>query len=315
MRQFPPGMQHSSTIRLLLAVTLFQGLATRGQSPVFGVYFTSGNIKYSTARGGVRPVGSHTWLNAGDKLMLLDNISDITLFARDTSYVRLQGKANYTVAQLDKMPRTRIRDTIMIQYFSLFWEEAIHLPTSTSTNAPQSGAAPTPTPRTPVAAPRNASIVLAPRSGYATSLDSLIFRWNNVSWARKYFLRLRNPDGRLCYDTVIADTEAIIHFPGHMPSGNTYTWALDIVGESGRLQFADSGHIILINEFAVIPHLPSVPTDSIGGLAAILERIEQYEYAGCIKEAEALFFRLTNDFPDDTTLDKLYLAFRRRNYF
>jgi hypothetical protein len=27
-----------------------------------------------------------------------------------------------------------------------------------------------------------------------------------------------------------------------------------------------------------------------------------------------MFFRLTNDYPDDNALDKLYIAFRRRNY-
>jgi hypothetical protein len=146
-------------------------------------------------------------------------------------------------------------------------------------------------------------------------MDSLIFRWRSVYWARKYFLRLRDPTGRLCYDSVIVDTETVVHFPGRMTAGNTYTWTLDIVGESRRLQFADSNHIVLINDSAVLPRLPPITPDSIGGFAALLQRIEQYENAGCIKEAGELFEQLTTDFPQDPALDQLYFAFRQRNYF
>jgi len=292
----------SSMSKLLLALVLTQGLAARGQSPLYGVYYTTGNSRFSQAHGsGIQPLTSHTRIVAGDKLTLLDNIAQVTLFARDTSYIHLEGKGIYTVAQLDKMPRTRIRDTIIIQYFAMFWNDAIHPGPAAS------------------ATPHSKSIVLAPRAAYVTSLDSLIFRWNYVSWARKYFLRIRSPDGQLCYDSVLADTQVVVHFPGRMPAGsssegNSYAWALDIVGESGRLQFADTGHIVLVNDFTIIPHLPTIPMDSMGGIAPILERIEQYEKAGCTKEAEAMFFRLINDYPDDNALDKLYIAFRRRNY-
>jgi hypothetical protein len=307
-------MNHSFAFKLFLVLLLTQGLVTSGQSPIYCVYFTTGNIKYTSVRAdGVKPAIPHTLLSVGDKLMVLDNISGITLLARDTSYLRLEAKGNYTISQLDKMPRTRITDTIMIQYLSFFWEETSRAQPATIPTA--ATGATILAARLERPAPRNVSIVLGPRPGYSTSFDSLIFRWNNVTWARKYFLRLRNSDGQLCYDSVVADTEAVVHFPGRMPIGNTYSWVLDIVGESGRLQFADSGHIVLVNEFAIIPHLPTIPMDSIGGLAPILERIEQYENAGCIKEAEALFYRLTNDFPSDRALDKLYIAFRRRNYF
>jgi hypothetical protein len=100
-----------------------------------------------------------------------------------------------------------------------------------------------------------------------------------------------------------------------MPAGNSYTWTLDIVGESGRLQFADSNHIVLVNDTAILPHLPPITPDSIGGFAALLQRIEQCENAGCIKEAENLFEQLNADFSLDPALDKLYADFRRRNYF
>jgi hypothetical protein len=299
----------SSMSKLLLALVLTQGLAARGQSALYGVYYTTGNSRFNQAHGGaVQLLTTHTRIVAGDKLTLLDNIAEVTLFARDTSYIRLEGKGIYTVAQLDKMPRTRIRDTIMMQYFALFWNDAIHPgPATSSANTVHA------------TAQYSKSIVLAPRAAYITSLDSLIFRWTYVSWARKYFLRIRSPDGQLCYDSVVADTQAIVHFPGRMPAGNSaegnsYAWALDIVGESGRLQFADTGHFVLVNDFAIIPHLPTIPMDSMGGIAPILERIEQYEKAGCTKEAEAMFFRLINDYPEDNALDKLYIAFRRRNY-
>jgi hypothetical protein len=308
----------SSMSKLLLALVLTQGLAARGQSPLYGVYYFTGNSRFNQAHGGsIQPLTTHTRIVAGDKLALLDNIAEVTLFTRDTSYIRVEGKGNYTVAQLDKMPRTRISDTIMVQYFALFWNDATHPgPAASSANTgPATSSANT----VHAAAPYSKSIVLAPRAAYVTSLDSLIFRWNHVTWARKYFLRIRSPDGQLCFDSVVADTQAVVHFPGHMPAGNSsegnsYAWALDIVGESGRLQFADTGHIVLVNDFAIIPHLPTIPMDSMGGIAPILERIEQYEHAGCTKEAEAMFFRLTNDYPDDNALDKLYIAFRRRNY-
>jgi hypothetical protein len=295
-------MLHFSTIYLLLAAILFPGLNTRGQSPIFGIYFTAANIRYVPARGGAKPLDPHTWLKATDKLILLDNIAEITLFDHDSSYVRLHGKGTYAVAEIENMPRTRVRDTVILRYLSFLWQDAIRpdphasgSPSHSTTHAP--------------------SIILTPRDNYATSMDSLIFRWHSVSWARKYFLRLRNPDGQLCYDSVLADTQAIVHFPGRMSAGNTYTWGLDIVGESGRLQFVDSSHIVLVNESAVLPRLPPLTADSIGGIAILLQRIEQYENVGCIRQAEILFWQLLNDFPQDAALDKLYASFRSRNYF
>jgi hypothetical protein len=295
-------MLHFSTIYLLLAAILFPGLNTRGQSPIFGIYFTAGNIRYVPVRGGAKPLDPHTWLKATDKLILLDNIAEITLFDHDSSYVRLHGKGTYAVAEIENMPCTRVRDTVILRYLSFLWQDAIRpdphasgSPSHSTTHAP--------------------SIILTPRDSYATSMDSLIFRWHSVSWARKYFLRLRNPDGQLCYDSVLADTQAIVHFPGRMSAGNTYTWGLDIVGESGRLQFVDSSHIVLINESAVLPRLPPLTADSIGGIAILLQRIEQYENVGCIRQAEILFWQLLNDFPQDAALDKLYASFRSRNYF
>jgi hypothetical protein len=90
---------------------------------------------------------------------------------------------------------------------------------------------------------------------------------------------------------------------------------LDIVGESGRLQFADSNHIVLVNESAIFPQLPLITPDSIGGIAILLQRIEQYENASCTKLANDLFHQLTTDFPQDAALDQLYTEFRNRNYF
>jgi hypothetical protein len=302
MGQFSPGMQHCSKIYLFLAVILIQGLNVQGQSPVFGVYFTAGNIKYVPARGGARSLDLHTWLNASDKLILLDNIAETTLFARDTCYIRLHGKGTYTTAEIENMPRTRIRDTLISRYLSLLWAEVIRPAPVTKNHIPG----------LPVHSP---SIIIAPRETYATSMDSLVFRWHSASWARKYFLRLRSPNGQLCYDSVLIDTQAVVHFPGRMSAGNSYTWGLDIIAESGRLQFVDSSRILLVDESAVLPRLPPVVADSIGGIAILLQRIEQYENAGCIKQAEALFFQLTNDYPQDAALDKLYASFRRRNYF
>jgi hypothetical protein len=319
-------MPHFSAIYLLLAAILFPGLNTRGQSPIFGIYFTAGNIRYVPARGSAKPLDPHTWLKATDKLILLDNIAEITLFDHDSSYVRLHGKGTYAIAEIENMPRNRVGDTLILRYLSFLWQDASRpdphasgsVPHSTTrapstTHAPSTILAPSTThaPST-ILAP---SIILTPRDSYATSMDSLIFRWHSVSWARKYFLRLRHPDGHLCYDSVLADTQAIVHFPGRMFAGNSYTWGLDIVGESGRLQFVDSSHIVLVNESAVLPRLPPVIADSIGGIAILLQRIEQYENAGCILQAEILFRQLLNDFPQDAALDKLYSAFRQRNYF
>jgi hypothetical protein len=72
---------------------------------------------------------------------------------------------------------------------------------------------------------------------------------------------------------------------------------------------------VLVDETAVLSHLSQVMEDSIGGIAAILQRIEQFENAGCIQRADSLFQQLTNSFPQDDALDKLYESFRRRNYF
>jgi hypothetical protein len=315
-------MQHFVTITLLLAGILTQGLTASSQSPAFGVYFTAGNIKYIPGRAGeTRPILLHDWLYQGDRITLVDNNAEITLIERDTSYVQLRGKGTYTIDEIRKMQHTRVHDTLITQYLSLLWAQVSQpAPTNraagTQTHSPANAGTPARTTPVPPARPSpNPGAVLAPRPGYATTMDSLVFRWRSVYWARKYFLRLRDPDGRLCFNSVIVDTETVVHFPGQMTAGNTYTWTLDIVGESRRLQFADSNHIVLVNDSAVLPRLPPITPDSIGGFAALLQRIEQYENAGCIKEARDLFEQLTADFSQDPALDQLYFAFRQRNYF
>ncbi|HTR30892.1 MAG TPA: hypothetical protein VMH27_16595 [Puia sp.] len=283
-------MNRSLPIQLFLALLLIQGLRVSGQIPVFGVYFCA-DTRYSPGHGGgIVPLAPHTWLYANDKLMMPDNIAELTLFTRDTCYIRLLGKGNYTVAEIEKRPRIPIRDTMMIRYYSFFWQEKIKPAPFVTRNMVNSSGN---TSRSPNATP----FIFDPRPHYATSLDSIVFRWPNVSWARKYFLRLRGPDGHLVYDSVLTDTQTTVHFPGRMPMGNTYGWALDIVGEGGRLQFADSGHIALVDESKVLPQLPPVPIDSLGGMATILREIERDENAGCTRQAEALLFRLYSDFP------------------
>ena len=313
-------MNRSFPIRLMLALVLTSGFPAHAQRPVFGVYTTSGTVTCVPARGGgSSPVLQHIWLYPGDKLTLSDNISEIVLFDHDTSYVRLKEKGTYKMDQIGKMQHTRVHDSLMIRYLSLVWAENSG---SSPAAARSTGAPPNPATGSSAGTPAShyfqnsfPTRVLAPRAGYATSLDSLIFRWHGVSWARKYFLRLRNPDGQLAYDSVIIDTQAVVHFPGRMTAPNSYTWTLDIVGEAGRLQFADSGHIVLVNESAVLPQLPAITADPIGGIAIILQHIEQDESAGCTKQANDYFQQLTADFPMDAALNQLYMEFRRRNYF
>lgn len=279
------------TIAVKLFPALFLTLGARAQSPVLCVYFTAGTVSYIPSHGPITPLDTHTTLFVNDKLTLSDNVSEVILFSRDTSYLKLEGRGTYTAAALSRLPRHRIRDPMMILYFSFFWQPA------------------------PLTMPAPATFVIGPRPGYATSQDSLIFTWHNVSWARKYFLRVRNPDGQLCYDKVVVDTAAVVHFNPTMPPGNSYNWAIDIVGEGGRLQFADSGHIVSIDETKLLPQLPALGLDSLGGIAPILEQIEQYENAGCIRQADTLFQRLLANSPMDAALDKLYAAFRARNYY
>jgi hypothetical protein len=291
-------MNRSLPLNLLLALFLAQDAhaqsavsqGTHAQSPIFGVFFTAGLIDYIPSHGPTRPLDNHTWLTTNDKLKLADNIAEVILFARDTTYVQLEGKGSYTAAGIAKLPRHTIRDPMMIRYFSFFWPSTI----STA---------------------RSKAFIIGPRPGYTTSQDSLIFSWHNVSWARKYFLRLRNGGGDLVYDSVLIDTQAVVHFPGRMPAGYGYNWALDIVGEGGRLQFADSGHVVLIDETKVLPQLPALALDSLGGIAVILEQIEQFENAGCIRQADILFQRLLTNSPMDAALDKLYADFRERNCY
>lgn len=310
-------MNRSFPVCLLFLFFLIRVFPTRAQRPVFGVYLTTGTINCTfTHGGGYSTVFLHSWLYPGDKLTLADDISEIVLFDRDTGYVRLRGKGSYSTDMVRKMQHTRVHDTMIIRYLSLLWLQAPQpAPAESRTDARgHTAASQTHRPVIPVT-PGSTTTVLAPRANYATSLDSLIFRWRNVYWARKYFLRLRNTDGQLCYDGVIVDTQAVVHFPGRMTPGNTYAWTLDIVGESGRLQFADSGHIVLVNESVIFPQLPPVTPDSIGGIAIILQRIEQYENASCIKQANDFFQRLISELPMDAALDQLYTEFRRRNYF
>ncbi|HEV2354447.1 MAG TPA: hypothetical protein VGR89_09400, partial [Puia sp.] len=297
-----------------LAPATGQGpLPAVAQGPVLGVYFSAGTIQYLPARNGAaRPLTIHTWLSDGDRVSLQDNISELILFDRDSDYIRLDGKGSYTVADLEKMPRMHVSDSLTLRYFSLLWAEAPH--SSPHTAAAREKTSPgvagvrhhsaTLMPETPV--------MVGPRHGYTTSLDSLIFRWHQISWAQKYFLRIRNPAGELLYDSVLVDTGAVVHFAGLMPP-DTYHWALDLVGASGRLQFGDSSHFQVIDESSVLPQLPPLQVDSLGGISTILRRIGQYEASGCLHHASDLFRKLTTDFPDDAALDKMYQEFLQRN--
>ncbi|HXD77432.1 MAG TPA: hypothetical protein VN616_06470 [Puia sp.] len=331
---------------LIVASLLLQNPAARAQGPVFGVYFNAGNIRYTPAHGGgTQLLGYHNWLFDGDKLSLQDNISELILFDRDSNYVKLEGKGNYTVAQMGQLPRHRLTDTVEIRYASLFWADAPqptvratgrhrsrgepnppsggHDRSNDSLNAPGSHnrpndslnalrvAAPTKIGRAPTLT-SSAPLVLIPRNGYATSLDSCIFRWHRIGWARKYFLRMRTAQGEIRYDSVVADTQAIIHLAGHLPP-DTYYWALDIVGESGRLQFGDSGHIIVVDEATVIKQLPALQEDSLGGITSVLRKINQYETSGCTGSADEMYRQLLAAFPTDGALFRMYDAFLTRN--
>ena len=300
-------MTRSLGVTLTVVFFLTQGATSRAQIPVFCTYFTAGTVTYFPSRGDSKPLETHTWLTGNDKLRLSDNIAQVTLFCRDTSFIQLEGKGIYNVAAIAKLNRRPIHDPMMIEYFSLFWSSIATSATSTHPNLHSNQ---------PVADSADSRrFVHTPRPAYNTSMDSVVFSWQNVSWAHKYFLRIRNADGMLCYDKVIADTQTLVVFSGGMPPGNTYYWALDIVGEGGRLQFADTGHLVLIDEMKVLPRLPALAFDSLGGIAVVLEQIEQYENAGCIRQADILFRRLNANFPLDIALDKLYAAFRQRNYF
>ena len=307
-------MARSLAVTLILSLFLTKGAPA--QLTAFGVYFTAGTVTYIPARGPSRALETHTFLKATDRVTLSDNIAQVILFSPDTSYVELEGKGTYTTAAIAKLPHHPIRDPMVIKYFSFFWSPPSSSPprdpltSSISRNPPSSSIS-----RNSVSFSDLKSFIIKPRPEYVTSLDSLIFEWRNVSWARKYFLRLRSPEGDIRYDSVLVDTQVIVHFPGHLKMGIAYNWAVDIVGEGGRLQFADSGHLIWIDETKVLQQLPPLPFDSLGGIAATLEQIEQYENAGCIRQADSLFQRLSSSFPLDAALDKLYAAFRERNYY
>jgi hypothetical protein len=95
-------MYRSFSIQILLAFFLTQGPIARAQRPLFGVYLATGTIKCTPARGPSRLISRYDWLYPGDRLSLLDNISQITLFGRDTTYVCLHGKGTYTIDQIKK---------------------------------------------------------------------------------------------------------------------------------------------------------------------------------------------------------------------
>jgi hypothetical protein len=304
-------MSPLSGIRLLLSSFFIQALSLTvcGQGPVFAVYFNAGSIKCTPPRGGSHPIEFHNWLFEGDKLSLQDNIAELILFCRDSSYLRLDGKGNYSVLDLEKMPRRHIADSVTLRYLSLLWSDAPR---------PRPLTPPPPTAKSNIARPplrpysSGAPLMISPHNGYITSLDSCIFRWRPVSWAQKYFLRIRSREGEIRFDSVLVDTQAIVNFAGKMPPG-AYFWALDLVGEFGRLQFGDSSHIVLIDEAPVIAQLPSLPEDSLGGIVATIRKIAQYEASGCTKSAAEMFRELAAVFPTDSALDKMYHAFLLRN--
>ena len=305
-----------SLIRQIVALLLIQtlSLAVRAQGPVFVAYYSAGNIKCSPTHGGSHPLDYHNWLFEADRLSLQDNIAELILFDRDSNYLRLDGKGNYPVSELEKMPRHRITDSVAIHYLSILWTTAPRPRTPPRTSPPPAPAVKgSPTHHSPQVNPQPGShLVIGPGNGYTTSLDSCIFRWHPVNWARKYFLRMRTREGEIRYDSVLVDSDAVVNFAGRMPP-DTYFWALDLVGESGRLQFGDSGHITLIDETPVLPLLPPLPEDSIGGVIAVLRKIAQYEAAGCTRSAAAMFVQLSLEFPTDAALDKMYQAFLVRN--
>src|ERR1700755_2446542 len=103
---------HIITLFVRTALVLLP-FSVSAQWPAFGVYHTAGTIKCRSVRDGkTDAVIQHSWLYAGDKLMLIDNVSEIILFDRDTNYIRLHGKGTYTTADIEKMQKTHVKDNV-----------------------------------------------------------------------------------------------------------------------------------------------------------------------------------------------------------
>jgi hypothetical protein len=243
----------------------------------------------------------------GDRLLLQDKISELILFDNDSNYIRLHGKGSYTTADIEKMERTHLRDNITVRYLSLLWEELFRPGKSSQPEKEKiAGSA--------GGVSRGLPLVTAPRDNYLTSMDSLAFRWHPVPWGRKYVLQLQNVEGLLWKDCVAADTQLIVRFKDQLAYGKKYKWTIDIIGQSGRPQFGDSGNLTLVDEPTVLAQLTPLSADSLGGIISTLQRIERCENLGCTKRADELYRRLLTDFPHNSALHKLYWSFCRRNY-
>lgn len=279
------------------------------QWPVFRVYHVEGLIKYKTSgQSPFKPIFKSVYLYKGDTILLLNDKADIILFDRDTNYIQINFKGKYSVAEIQKMQKTHMRDDITAKYARLLWED-VFKPANNGLNSDKEAIA-----NSAGGVSRGLSMVIAPGLRYRTSMDKQLFRWEKISWARLYRLRMTNPSGADCYNQLTTDSQLYVHFKGPLTYGNTYHWTLEIIGEGSRTQDGENGYLELIDEKKVLPTISLRRVDSLPGLANELQWIELYEDNGCIKKALSVYLNLLKKYPNDRALKQLYYTFTKQNF-
>jgi hypothetical protein len=294
---------------IILAVLNLSSHSACAQWPVFRVYHISGTIKYkSSGQSHLKPLTKSAYLYQRDTILLINNNADIILFDRDTNYIQIRLKGKYSVAEIQDMQKTHIKDDITIKYIKLLWEELFKPDEGGFTNDDETISSST------AGVSRGLSIVIAPGDRYRTSMDVQWFRWKKISWAKSYRLRLTNQNKTECYNKLTTDTQAYVHFTDSMPYGNLYMWNLKVIGDGSQTMPDVTGYLELIDEKKVLPGISKSATDSLKGIAHDLSLIGLYEDHGCIKKAADAYQLLLKKYPEDRALKKLYHAFLSRNF-
>jgi hypothetical protein len=284
----------------MLLVLLTEASLTRAQWPAYGVYHTVGTITCVPAKGGsTQAVHKGSWIYAGDKLLLVDAMADLILFDRDSNYIHVKGKGSYTIAELQKMQSTHVRDNITTRYLSLLWEELFRPGGGGEMSTGSTGGV-----------SRGFSLMLTPGDTCWTSMDSVVFSWQTMAWGRRYRLSLRDEGGQTVFDSLVADSMVYLVVSPPLMYGHAYNWTLVVIGDSGRQQEGAMGLLELVDEGKVLPQLSIADA----GPDSALVWAALYEQQGCTRAANAIYLRLLAAESGDKALRALYREFRLRNY-
>lgn len=296
---------------LLLLCLLLQSnkICSQSRAPIFYVYEVKGNVGLQKSSGQeIFRINKSEFINEGEKIIINDENSELILFDKDTNYISLTKKGNYTTESILKYKKERLKDDVTIKYSSFFWRPFFKPAKLQSIENAEEIA------KSSGGLSRGLIQIISPSANYQTSMDDLVFKWKKIKTAHVYSFMITDKDGKNYYRRILLDTQLLIHFHDSLPYGNRYRWSLGFVSSAVAEVEPFNGQFELVDEEKVLPVLQLNSPYSLEGVLRGLQYAALYEENGCIKKAYSVYKDLIQKNPDDKSLKALFNSFKKHNY-